>query len=260
MSHNFSSSWIHRAASVESVEQRLSPLSPSLPSALGLLKSNSVFSSLAPEERSSRQQIHAPVPFRPLPMQTGRLPWPLSDSPDWVTVTSPTSGVTGGVALHSSQTQISGSTILRVPKLIPPINGLLSRSHGPSPSSLRPWSDRPPRRSLSEHVDSREKRVAVEEVVLAPPQWKAPAAQPERIFGENLREEEEEEEEAPLDLSESGRSKSKEQEKAQSQSDTSSSSYSPPAPHSSSSQYTSSPQSDLQTADYNTQVNSILYL
>ncbi|XP_057176134.1 uncharacterized protein rbbp8l isoform X2 [Triplophysa rosa] len=239
-----------RAASVESVEQGHSPLSPSLTSALGLLKSNCVFSSAAPEERSNRQQIHAPVPFRPLPMQTGHLPWPLSDSTDWVTVTSAASGVTGGMAIHPSQTQISGSPILHVPKQIPPINGLLSRSHGPSPSSLRSWSDRPPRRSLSEHVDSREKRVAGGEAVTAPPQWRASTGQPERIFGENLRKEQEEE---PLDLSESGRSKSKEQEKTQSDTSSSSSSYSPPAPLSSSSQYPSSPQSDLQTADHITQ-------
>lgn len=239
-----------RAASVELVDRGHSPLSPSLPSPLGLLRGNSVFSSPAPEERSNRQQIHAPVPFRPPPIQTGHLPWPLSDSTDWVTVTSPTSGVTSNIALHPIQTQISGSTIMRVPKLIPPIHGLLSCSHGPSPSSVRLCSDRPSRRSLSDHAESREKRVSGGEAVTAPPQWRASTAQQERIFGENLREEEEE---APLDLSESGRSNSKDQEKTQSQSDTSSSSYSPPAPHSSSSQYPSSPQSDLQTTDNNTQ-------
>lgn len=246
---------VHRAASVESVDRGHSPLSP-LPSPLGLLKGNSVFSSPAPEERGNRQQIHAPVPFRPLPIQTGRLPWPLSDSTDWVTVTSPASGLTS-IALHPCQTQISGSPTLRVPKPYPPINGLLSRPHGPSPSGVLLWLDRPSHRSLSEHVESREKRVSGGEAVTAPPQWSASAPQPERIFGENLREEEEEE--APLDLSESGRSKSKDQEKTQSQSDTSSSSYSPPAPLSSSSQYLSSPQSDPQAADNNTQVHSVAF-
>lgn len=242
---------------MESLEQRHSPLSLSLTSALGLLKNNCVFSSAAPEERSNRQQIHAPVPFRPLPMQTGHLPWSLSDSTDWVTVTSAASGVTGGMAIHPSQTQIAGSPILRVPKLIPPINGLLSRSHAQSPSGLRSWVDRPPRKSLTEHFDNREKRVAGGEAVTPSPQWRAPMEQPGRIFGENLRKEQEE---APLDLSESGRSKSKEQEKTQSETSSSSSSYSPPAPLSSSSHYLSSPQSDLQTTDHNTQVNSILYL
>ncbi|KAA0706929.1 hypothetical protein E1301_Tti002249 [Triplophysa tibetana] len=239
-----------RAANVESLEQRHCPLSLSLTSALGLLKSNCVFSSAAPEEWSNRQQIHAPVPFRPLPMQTGHLPWSLSDSTDWVTVTSAASGVTDSMAIHPSQTQIAGLPILRVPKPIPPINGLLSRSHAPSPRSLRSWVDRPPRRSLTEHFDSREKRVAGGEAVTAPPQLRALMEQQGRIFGENLRKEQEE---APLDLSESGRSKSKEQEKTQSETSSSSSSYSPPAPLSSSSQYLSSPQSDLQTTDHNTQ-------
>lgn len=233
-----------RASSVESLEQRHSPLSPSLPTTLGLLKSFS-----PSEERSSRRQIHAPVPFRPLPIQTVRLPWPLSDSPDWVTVGAPTSSVASGIAVHSSPTQMQSSNILRFPKLVPTINGLLPRTHVPSPSSLRPWSERPPRRSLSEHVDSREKRATGGEIVTAPHQCRVTVAQPERIFGENLREDEEE---TPLDLSESGRSKNK--EKTQSQSDaSSSSSSSPPAPLSSSSQCPSSPQSDLQMADNNTQ-------
>ncbi|XP_055045054.2 uncharacterized protein rbbp8l [Misgurnus anguillicaudatus] len=233
-----------RASSVESLEQRHSPLSPSLPTALGLLKSFS-----PSEERSSRRQIHAPVPFRPLPMQTVRLPWPLSDSPDWVTVAAPTSGVNSGIAVHSSPTQMQSSNILRFPKLVPTINGLLSRTPIPSPSSLRPWSERPPRRSLSEHVESREKRATGGETVTAAPQCRVTPAQPERIFGENLREDEEE---TPLDLSESGRSKSK--EKTHSQSDaSSSSSSSPPAPLSSSSQCPSSPQSDPQMTDNNTQ-------
>ncbi|XP_016097356.1 RBBP8 N-terminal-like protein [Sinocyclocheilus grahami] len=234
-----------RSSSVDSVEHRHSSLSPSLPSPLSLLKNNPIFSSVASEERNSRQQIHAPVPFRPLPIKTGRLsiPWSLSESTDWVTVAAGGSGVGSGIAVHPSQTPIPSSNILRFPKLVPPSSGHQSRTHGPTPSGLRPWS----RRNLSEHAESREKRVT--EAVSAPPQWKVSATQPERIFGEKLREDEEE---APLDLSESGCSKSK--EKTHSQSDvSSSSSSSPPATLSSSSQCPSSPQSDQQTADNNTQ-------
>ncbi|XP_073679606.1 uncharacterized protein rbbp8l [Garra rufa] len=234
-----------RSASVDSVEHRHSPLSPSLPSPLSLLKSNPIFPSLTSEERSNRQQIHAPVPFRPLPIKSGRLsiPWSLSDSTDWATVAAASSGVGSGIAVHPSQSPIPSSNILRFPKLIQPSSNHQSRTHGPTPSGLRPWS----RRHMSEHAESREKRVT--EAVTAPPQWRVPAAQSERIFGENLREEEEE---APLDLSESGRSKTK--EKTHSQSDaSSSSSSSPPATLSSSSQYPSSPQSDQQTTDNNTQ-------
>uniref|UniRef100_A0A8C1KR89 Retinoblastoma binding protein 8-like n=1 Tax=Cyprinus carpio TaxID=7962 RepID=A0A8C1KR89_CYPCA len=236
-----------RSSSVDSVEHRHSPLSPSLPSPLSLLKNNPIFSSVASEERSSRQQIHTPVPFRPLPIKTGRLsiPWSLSESTDWVTVAAGGSGVGSGIAVHPSQNPIPSSNILRFPKLVPPSGGHQSRTHGPTPSGMRPWS----RRNLSEHAESREKRVT--EAVTAPPQWKASATPPERIFGEKLREDEEE---APLDLSESGRSKSKEKEKTQSQSDvSSSSSSSPPATLSSSSQCPSSPQSDQQTTDSNTQ-------
>lgn len=235
---------------MDSVEHRHSPLSPSLPSPLSLLKNNPIFSSVASEERSSRQQIHAPVPFRPLPIKTGRLsiPWPLSESTDWVTVAAGGSGVGSGIAVHPSQTPIPSSNILRLPKLVPPSSGHQSRTHGPTPSGLRPLS----RRNLSEHAESREKRVT--EAVTAPPQWKVSATQPKRIFGQNLRVDEEE---APLDLSESGRSKSKEKEKTNSQSDSSSSSSSssPPDTLSSSSQCPSSPQSDQQTADNNTQVD-----
>ncbi|XP_026055291.1 RBBP8 N-terminal-like protein [Carassius auratus] len=236
-----------RSSSVDSVEHRQSPLSPSLPSPLRLLKNNPIFNSVGSEERSSRQQIHTPVPFRPLPIKTGRLsiPWSLSESTDWVTVAAGGSGVGSRIAVHPSQTPIPSSNILRFPKLVPPSSGHQSRTHGPTPSGLRPWS----RRNLSEHAESRENRVA--EAVTAPPQWKPSAAQPERVFGENLREDEEE---APLDLSESGRSKNKEKEKTHSPSDvSSSSSSSPPATLSSSSQSPSSPQSDQQTPDNNTQ-------
>ncbi|XP_077070388.1 uncharacterized protein rbbp8l [Siphateles boraxobius] len=234
-----------RPASVDSVEHRQSPLSALVPSPLRLLKNNPIFSSAASEERSSRQQIHAPVPYRPLPIKTGgmSIPWPLSESTDWVTVEAAGSGVSGGIAVNSSQSPFLSSSLRRFPKLVPLSS--TSRTHGSTPGSPRPWS----RRNLSEHVESREKKVT--EVVKAPPQWRALAAQSERIFGENLREEEEE---APLDLSDSGRSKSQEKEKTHSQSDASSPlSSSPPATLSSSSQCPSSPQSDQQTADNNTQ-------
>lgn len=242
------SSCVHRSSSVDSVEHRHSPLSPSLPSPLSLLKNSPIFSSVPSEERSNWQQIHAPVPFRPLPIKTGRLsiPWSLSESTDWVTVAAASSGVGSSIAVHPSQSPIPSSNILRFPKPIPPSSGHQSRIRGPTPSGLRPWS----RRHMSEHTESREKRVT--EAVTAPPQWRVSAAQQERIFGENLREDED----APLDLSETGRSKSRERETTHSQSDTSSSSSSsPPATLSSSSQCPSSPQSDQQTADNNTQVN-----
>ncbi|XP_051961185.1 uncharacterized protein LOC127628473 [Xyrauchen texanus] len=230
-----------RAASVDSLEQGRSPLS-SLPSPFNLLKSNPIFSSIISEECSNRQQIHTPVPFRPLPMKNGHLPWPLSESTDWVTVSVPSSGIRSGMVVHPSQTQIPSSNILRFPKLVSQINGLQSHTHGPSPISLRAWSEHPPRRS-------REKILADVEDITNPHQWRSSATQLERIFGENLREDEEE---VPLDLSESGCSKSKEKEKTQSQSDASSSS-SLSAPFSSLSQCTSNPQSDLQTGDNNTQ-------
>ncbi|XP_005174176.1 RBBP8 N-terminal-like protein [Danio rerio] len=233
-----------RGSTIDSMDHNHSPISPSLPSPL--LKNSPIFSSAASEERSTRQQIHAPVPFRPLPIKSGRLsiPWSLSDSTDWVSVAAAGSGLSSTLSVHPSQTSIPSSNVLRFPKLVPP-SILQSRLHGSTPSGLRPWS----RRSLSEHVESREKKVA--ESVTASPQWKVSASQPERIFGENVRENlREQDEEAPLDLSESGRSKSQEKEKMHSQSDaSSSSSSSPPATLSSSSQCPSSPQSDQQTAD-----------
>ncbi|XP_051518593.1 DNA endonuclease RBBP8-like isoform X2 [Myxocyprinus asiaticus] len=244
-----------RASSVDLVEQGHSPLSPSLPTPFSPLKNNPIFSSTASEEHATRQHIHTPVPFRPLPIKSGHLPWPLSESTDWVTVSAPSSVVSSGIAVHPSQTQIPSSNILQFPKLVSPINGLQSRTYGPSPVSLHAWSEQVPRRHLSEHAESKEKRVAGVEAVTTPHEWRDSAVQPERIFGENLREDEEE---VPLDLSESGRSNSKEKEKTQSQSDAfSSSSSSPPAPLSSSSQYPSSPQNDLQTGDNYTQLTQL---
>ncbi|XP_067303429.1 RBBP8 N-terminal-like protein [Pseudorasbora parva] len=237
-----------RATSVDSVEHRHSPLSPLMPP-LSLLKNNPIFSSAASEERTSRQQIHAPVPFRPLPMKTCldrlSIPWSLSESTDWVTVAAASSGVSSGIVVNPSQSPFSSTNVLRFPKIVPPSSGLQSRTHSSTPSGMRHWS----RRNLSEHAEVREKKVT--EAVTAPPPWRPSAAQSERIFGENLREEIED---APLDLSESGRSKSQEKEKTHLQSDASSSlSSSPPVTLSSSSQCPSSPQTDQQTADNNTQ-------
>ncbi|TRY83646.1 hypothetical protein DNTS_017540, partial [Danionella cerebrum] len=140
-----------RAASLDSMEHGHSPLSPSLPSPL--LKNNSVFSSTASEERTSRQQIHTPVPLRPLPIKTGHLslPWSLSESSDWVSVTATGSG---GLTVRSQQSPSNNSNVLRFPKLIPLSSAFQSHLNGPASGAVRAMS----RRSQLELVESREKR------------------------------------------------------------------------------------------------------
>ncbi|KAI4877253.1 hypothetical protein NFI96_014310 [Prochilodus magdalenae] len=235
-----------RAVSVDSLEPRPSPNSPSPPSHLRLLKKIPFLL----EERRDRISM----PLRPHPIKTAppTLRWPLPDHTDWVTMAT----VRGGP--HPNITQESSPTMLHFPGLLTPTGGLEPRSQGSSHPQT--WPDQPacpPRNIVSQLGENRDRRTKVS--VIAAPSVKGSAAQPERIFGENLREGQEE---TPLDLSSAGGTKVKESETVEtvqsqsrndmaSSSSSSSSSSSPPAPLSSpsSAQYASSPQSDPQTGD-----------
>ncbi|KAK2850985.1 hypothetical protein Q5P01_007261 [Channa striata] len=92
-----------RVPSVEGLEQR----SPILPPALLLQNSSS---SSVGEVNPSRHVLHAPVPCRPQPIKssTVTLPWPLSESCDWVTA----------AAAGSLLQPPSKATLSRFPNLI----------------------------------------------------------------------------------------------------------------------------------------------
>lgn len=236
-------SWtsLYRAVSVDSLEARPSPTSPSIPPHLRLLKNNPLF----PPRRSEDRAALVSIPLRPHPIKTtpSNLPWPLPARSDWVSVVN--TGTSGGMVVSPNLKHDSSSPILQFSGLVQP--GFESHLTPQSPAHPRPLCPRP--RSLFEFADSnngKEKR--------SPSSWTS--SQHERIFGENLREGGEE---APLDLSSAAGPKLIEAEMDLA----SSSSSSPPAPLSSpsSAQYASSPQSDLQTGDTKPQVlNTILYL
>ncbi|XP_036448395.1 RBBP8 N-terminal-like protein [Colossoma macropomum] len=234
-----------RAVSVDSLEPRPSPTSPSLPSHLRLLRKNPFLS----EERRDRVSM----PFRPHPIKRAppTLRWPLPDHTDWVAMAKVASGA------HPNMNRESSPSMLRFPSPVTPTGGLDPCLQSQGSSHPQPWSDHLPRKIVSELGESRDRRTTVS--VIASPSRKSSAVQPEQIFGENLKEGEEE---TPLDLSSAGGSKVKETEtigtvQSQSQSDmassssSSSSSSSPPAPLSSpsSAHYASSPQSDPQAGD-----------
>uniref|UniRef100_W5K6J3 Retinoblastoma binding protein 8-like n=1 Tax=Astyanax mexicanus TaxID=7994 RepID=W5K6J3_ASTMX len=231
-----------RSASVDSLEPRPSPPSPTIPSHLRLLKKNLFLSKDRPQRVSA--------PLRPHPIKTAppSLHWPLPERKDWAMMAT--------VGAHPNISQDSRSTLLHFAGLVPPTGPLEPRSQ--SQESIRPVC--PPHRSICELGESRNRERGATVSVIAPPSWKAPAVRPEQVFGESLREGEEE---APLDLSSAGGCTASDTERtetaqksSQPQSNiaspsSSSSSSSPPAPLSSpsSAQYASSPQSDPQTAD-----------
>lgn len=231
-----------RSVSVDSLETRPSPPSPTIPSHLRLLKKNLFLSKDRP------QRVSAPI--RPHPIKTAppSLHWPLPERKDWAIMAT--------VGAHPNMSQDSRSTLLHFAGLVPPTGGLEPRSQ--SQDSIRPAC--PPHRNVCELGESRNRERGATVSVIAPPGWKAPVVRPELVFGESLREGEEE---APLDLSSAGGCTASDtertetaQQSSQPQSNiaspsSSSSSSSPPAPLSSpsSAQYASSPQSDPQTAE-----------
>ncbi|XP_030623581.1 RBBP8 N-terminal-like protein [Chanos chanos] len=235
---------VREALSVDTLEQRLSPGSPSLSSPLRLPRSNpfspsssSSSSPAAGEEKHHRQQVHNPLPVRPHPIKSAcvPLPWSLPEHPDWVTMA--TAAGEGGIVVHPQHpSHESNPNPLRLPGLIP------SSHRSPGCGLAKTW---PPIKVRSQCLgtDSRERRV---ETI----SWKSEQVQGERIFGEGLTDMDED---APLDLSDSGRSrKNANNDLSSSSSSSSSSSTSTLAPlSSSSSQCPSSPQSELQAGEQN---------
>ncbi|XP_049436293.1 DNA endonuclease RBBP8 isoform X2 [Epinephelus fuscoguttatus] len=188
--HSVTRAGERRAQSTEGLDQR-----SSIPPQTLLLRNSS--SSTSGEVNPSRHVLHAPVPCRPQPVTSHvTLPWPLSESPDWVTAAA--SG-TGLVVQPSPK-----PNLLRFPNLIP------SSQHASSRRQVfgSPWhkqsTPQPPAkeptvvfrlRNLSEQVESQMKPQEKKEI---------PPPKTERVSGEGLKEVYE----GPLDLSDRGKSKS----------------------------------------------------
>ncbi|XP_071774825.1 uncharacterized protein rbbp8l [Centroberyx gerrardi] len=197
-----------RTQSIEGLDQR-----SAIPPHLLLLKnvphssSSSSSSSLSSGEvNPSRHVLHTPVPFRPRPVKSSplSLPWPLSESSDWVTLAASP----GNCLVVQPNPKPNPQ---RFPNLIP--TGQQANHCSPGVQGRRqvlghPWPRRsPPQplskeqtlvlrvRSLSEQGESQAKAKEKREM---------PPSKPERVFGEGLREVYE----GPLDLSDRGRSKS----------------------------------------------------
>ncbi|KAJ8257330.1 hypothetical protein GJAV_G00184440 [Gymnothorax javanicus] len=199
-----------RVRSVEAMEPQLSPSSAPLPSPSPLLfLKNLPYTSSAPssspmaEEKPVRNILHAPVPYRPRPIKTARLsmPWPLPEQSDWAAL-GPLCSIGIGPPQAPSLTE-NNRGVLRGKDLNH--NGKrnmgLYRADRPAPQL---HTAAPPVKMAvsAEQVERKDKTV---ERGVGPAWWRSGTRQPERIFGENLRDSEPD---APLDLSGPGKSKS----------------------------------------------------
>ncbi|XP_070825163.1 DNA endonuclease RBBP8 isoform X6 [Chaetodon trifascialis] len=189
--HSVSSVGERRAQSVEGLDKQ-----SSIPPQALLLRNSS--SSTGGEMNPSRHVLHVPVPCRPQPIKSSpvTLPWPLSESADWVSAPAPGSSLVVQPSLKPN--------LLRFPNLIstgqhgiPQRQGFGSLWHKQSTS--KPSAIEPTvlfrLRSLSEHVEGQMKPQEKKEI---------PPSMAERVSGEGLREVYE----GPLDLSDRGKSKS----------------------------------------------------
>eukprot|EP00064_Thunnus_orientalis_P015744 superscaffoldBa00002980_g15802 len=153
------------------------------------------------EINPSRHVLHAPVPCRPHPVKSSSvtIPWPLSETSDWMSMAA------GGTGLSVQPSPKLNRTCF--PNLIPTSQhashsiprGQVSGSHWHKQSNSQPHAKEPTvvfrLRSMSEHAGSQTKPKEKKEI---------PPSKAERVSGEGLREAYE----GPLDLSDQGKSKS----------------------------------------------------
>ncbi|KAL1021229.1 hypothetical protein UPYG_G00010420 [Umbra pygmaea] len=164
---------------------------------------SSFSSSLPGNDKQSRNPVHAPVPYRPLPVKSARLsiPWPLPEHSDWVTLATsvgdglvinpnPNSNLAHFANLQTFHQQSSNNSVSRK---------LSTGQDWPKPS-------RSPQAGLTRSLSKPEEEAVaqVQNTCRAPSPWKDVLDQAERVFVESLKETD-----APLDLSDTGRSKIK---------------------------------------------------
>ncbi|XP_023257667.1 DNA endonuclease RBBP8-like isoform X3 [Seriola lalandi dorsalis] len=180
-----------RSQSIERLDQR-----SSIPPQALLPKNSS--SSTSGEVNSNRHVLHTPVPCRPQPIKSSpvTLPWPLSESSDWVSVAA-----AGTSQLMQPSSKLN---VPRFPNLIPISQHTNSRKQVFGSPWSKQSSPQPPvkdptvvfrLRSLSEHVESQ---------ITPPDKKEIQPTKAEMVSGEELKEIYE----GPLDLSDRGKSKS----------------------------------------------------
>ncbi|KAJ8016500.1 hypothetical protein DPEC_G00007880 [Dallia pectoralis] len=191
-----------------------SHLPPSL-SRLLVLKNNhvppsfnslSTSSSLPGDDKPSRPLVHAPVPYRPLPINSARLsiPWPLPEHSDWVTLTT---SVGDDPALHPNHNSNLAHFSNLQTKEQQSASNSLSRKHNPGLD----WSrfSHSPQESLTRNLPVKpfprpDAQVQDQNRLSEPTLQKDVVVHQDKVFGEGLRETD-----TPLDLSDTGKSKSK---------------------------------------------------
>ncbi|CAK6970878.1 LOW QUALITY PROTEIN: RBBP8 N-terminal-like protein [Scomber scombrus] len=192
--HSAASVGDRRSQSMEGPDQRSSIPGQALP-----FKNSS--SSTSGEANPSRHVLHAPVPCRPQPIKSSpvTLPWPLSESSDWMSMAAAGTGM-----LVQPSPKLNR---LRFPNLIPTSQHAShtssrrqgSGSHWHKQSKTQPHANEPTvlfrLRDMSENVGSQTKPKEKKEI---------PPSKAEGISGEGLRETYE----GPLDLSDRGKSNS----------------------------------------------------
>ncbi|XP_051806119.1 RBBP8 N-terminal-like protein [Acanthochromis polyacanthus] len=177
-----------RPQGVEVLDQR-----SSIPPPAHLKTSSSSSSSPGRDVKPSRHVLHAPVPCRPQPTKSSpvSLPWPLSDSSDWVNMAA-----AGSNPLIQTSPKIN---FPRFPNLIPTSQQASLRRPGFSSPWPKQNASQPPNkeptvvfrlRGLTDFAESQTK----------PPVKESPPLKAERVSGEAC--------DAPLDLSDRGKSKS----------------------------------------------------
>ncbi|XP_029520244.1 uncharacterized protein rbbp8l [Oncorhynchus nerka] len=179
-----------RVHSMETIGQQRYPVTPSIPPHLFVLKNTPLpsssslsSSSLRGDEKQKCDLVHAPVPYRPVPIKSAHLsvPWPLPEHSDWGTLAT---SVGDGLVVHPNPN----------PNLQTFHQQSSSNNQSRGQSTGQAWPK--PGKSPAARVQDQDRRGVQH------PCWDV-LVQPERVFGEGLKGAD-----SPLDLSDPGRFKS----------------------------------------------------
>ncbi|KAK6307998.1 hypothetical protein J4Q44_G00212690 [Coregonus suidteri] len=183
--------------SVETIVQQRYPVAPSIHPHRLVLKNNhlpsssalSSSSSIPGDEKQSRHLVHAPIPYRPFSIKSAHLsvPWPLPEHSDWVTLAT---SVGDGLVVHPDL----NPNLRSIPYLQTFHQQSSSNTQSRMQSTGEAWHK--PGKTPAARVQDQDRRG------VRPP-WRDVEVQPERVFGEGLKEAD-----SPLDLSDPGRFKS----------------------------------------------------
>nr|XP_015817104.2 RBBP8 N-terminal-like protein [Nothobranchius furzeri] len=153
--------------------------------------------SSSPEVKPSRTVVHAPIPRHPKPIPSSplSLPWPLSESSDWVSVAA---------AGSNPAFQTSRLHLPRFPNLIPPISPASIRKHSFGSAWQKPTPHHPPAKEPTVVFKLRRVPENPESDNKPPEKKEIPLPKPDRVSREGSKDSCD----GPLDLSDRGKSKS----------------------------------------------------